>query len=368
MTRIQLAQGLCELSGVRDLVEDYEGGDYSDKTGIITPASYWINAGIRLLDHRWALSGTKKRTSVPISQGQVYFEVPGVEFIERIETFDSDGVRHVLRQIPHDELRNMYEDPLEDADADIPTYWCRAYGQRYGSSLVNGSFSDGLNGWEIGIGDPYVAAGVLHLDTDDGPDPNDAIYQRIVGTVEAGRDVTIEISTLAAGCTIVVGVGVWNTDFTDYTIVDAAVYTTTGTKTLTPTGSWDMIAIGLGADNAGSATIASVTLEGSAEDTPTFTSPWFISMPPADQSYTLTVFGNFGQELTTDTSVNWWSINKPDWVIEAARAKLELDRHRNVSGMTAFLGHIEAELERMVAQDRFSYISGLTPKEACIDG
>lgn len=366
MTRIQLAQALCELSGVRDLVEDYEGGDFSDKTGIITPASYWINAGIRLLDHRWALSGTKKRTSVSLSQGQVYFEVPGVEFIERIETFDSDGIRHVLRQIPHDELRNMYEDPLEDVTADLPTYWCRAYGQRQAVEFPNGDFSEGLGDWVIQAGSPTVSGGVLMLDSN-WASPNDIIYQRIPGGVPEGVDVSITVDALTTGASVAIGVGTWNTSFADITLVTASSSTGVGTVSFTPTGAWDVIIIAIASDTSATAEISNVAIV-SEDETPTFNTPWFISMPPADQSYTLTVFGNFGQELTTDTSVNWWSINKPDWVIEAARAKLELDRHRNVSGMTAFLGHIEAELERMVAQDRFSYISGLTPKEACIDG
>jgi hypothetical protein len=366
MTRIQLAQALCELSGVRDLVEDYEEGDFSDKTGIITPASYWINAGIRLLDHRWALSGTKKRTSVSLEQGQVYFEVPGVEFIERIETFDSDGVRHVLRQIPHDELRNMYEDELEDVDGDIPSYWCRAYGQRANIEISNGDFSKGLNYWTVHSGSPSVSSDVLSLDYSVSA-PNDIIYQRIEGEVEGGIDVTVTVDSLTSG-TLVVGVGRWNTEYFDITTVTSLTISSAGTFSFTPTGAWDVISLGVLAATNATAEISNVSLVNAETETPTFTKPWFIAMPPADQSYTLTVFGNFGQELTTDNAVNWWSINKPDWVIEAARAKLELDRHRNVSGMTAFLGHIEAELERMVAQDRFSYISGLTPKEACIDG
>lgn len=367
MNRIQIAQALCELSGVRDLVEDYEGGDYRDKSGIATPASYWINAGIRMLDQRWGLSGTRKRTSVSLAQGQVYFEVPSVEFIERIETFDSDGVRRVLRQIPHDELRNMYDDPLEDVDQDLPIYWCRAYGQRFRAGLTNGDFSMGLAGWTTQSGSPSAAGGVLTLGSNE-VDTNDIIYQRISGTVDAGEDITVVIDSLTPWALVRLGVGTWNTDFNDITPVTSANYDSAGTKTLTPTGAWDVIAILIAGNGAPTARISSITLESEADTTPTFTSPWFIAMPPADQAYTLTVFGDFSQELKTDSSVNWWTINKPDWVIEAARAKLELDRHRNVSGMTAFLGHIEAELERMVAQDRFSYISGMTPKEACVDG
>lgn len=356
MTRIQLAQGLCELSGVRDLVEDYEGGDYRDKTGIITPASYWINAGIRLLDHRWALSGTKKRTSVPISQGQVYFEVPGVEFIERIETFDSDNVRHVLRQIPHDELRNMYEDPLEDADADIPTYWCRSYG---GQQIENGDFLNGLDKWVVQVGNPTVTNNILTLDAN-GASPSDVIYQRFDGNVAPGTTVTIATNNVTVGAELQMKFGVWGGSYDTIEIV-SETGTTGGTISWTPDVVWNVLILTITAAGAATGQVSNVSFSRT-------NTPWFISMPPADQSYTLTVFGHFGQELTTDTSVNWWSINKPDWVIEAARAKLELDRHRNVSGMTAFLGHIEAELERMVAQDRFSYISGLTPKEACIDG
>lgn len=367
MTRIQLAQALSELSGVRDLVEDYEGGDYRDKSGIATPASYWINAGIRLLDQRWALSGTRKRTSVSLAQGQVYFEIPSVEFIERIETFDVDGVRQVLRQIPHDELRNMYEYPLEDEDQDLPRFWTRAYGQRFTAGLENGDFSSNLASWTIQAGTPTVIGGVLTLDSN-GADPNDIIYQRVSGSVEGGQDVTVVIDDITGGANVIIGVGIWNTDYSDITLVTSETYSTAGTKTFTPSGAWDVISIAIAADGAATAEVSSITLESETDTTPTFTSPWFIAMPPADQAYTLTVFGDFSQELDSDSAVNWWSMNKPDWVIEAARAKLELDRHRNVSGMTAFLGHVEAELERMVAQDRFSHISGMTPKEACIDG
>lgn len=92
-------------------------------------------------------------------------------------------------------------------------------------------------------------------------------------------------------------------------------------------------------------------------------------LPPADRDYTLEIFGKFNTSvLSADTDTNWWTANYPELVVRSARLQLELDGHRNVSGLQAFQGQLEGEIAMLVANDRFAFIAGYTPQEAVVNG
>lgn len=58
-----------------------------------------------------------------------------------------------------------------------------------------------------------------------------------------------------------------------------------------------------------------------------------IILPPVDETFTITVFGDFfSKPLTSDTDKNYWSVNYPDLLIYAAMYSLE-KFYRNTEGM-----------------------------------
>lgn len=398
MTRIQIARALCELSGVRNIVTNYNAGTYTD-ANIATPASYWINAGIRLLDRRWAQTGTYRRVEVPIETGQVYFQLPKSKFVQLVETTNDDGDRFSLIQTPHRELREKYADEWADVDRDVPLYWTRAYGQVNSSDVV--AFSQFATSATLTNTDPTGNSGAAIL----AANPNVwYAYPTAAWTHDAGADsmtytanasvprlglhvgsdknagVSFTITADVSVDSIGVAVGYWNG--TSFSAIDSSstLLTGDGTITFTPNITWNMVF--LFAAESGTFTTPVGTLNfalstsgageitgvGTSLLTPDFTSEWFAALPPSDAARTLTVFGDFSAPLDADTDTNWWTVNHPNLVIRAARAELELDLFRNVSGMTGFLGQIEAELERMLALDRLAYISAMSPQEACING
>ena len=67
------------------------------------------------------------------------------------------------------------------------------------------------------------------------------------------------------------------------------------------------------------------------------TNSGIVWMPPADKAYTIRVVGKWWTEqLTTDASVSWWAVNKPNLVVLAALAELEKDQ-RNTEGVNDWL-------------------------------
>lgn len=62
--------------------------------------------------------------------------------------------------------------------------------------------------------------------------------------------------------------------------------------------------------------------------------------PPADEVYTLTVFGHFFSVLASDTDESYWSVKWPEILIMAANLSVEVF-HRNTQGVNDWLGAID---------------------------
>jgi hypothetical protein len=92
-------------------------------------------------------------------------------------------------------------------------------------------------------------------------------------------------------------------------------------------------------------------------------------MPPADQDYTVEIWGNFkNTPLLGDYDYNWWTIEHPQLVVMAAREVLEQNGFRNVSGREAFKQEIDNEVALLISQHNFARVASLSTKEACRRG
>ena len=228
MTLVQIRQTLVEQSGYRGLVTSAPTADYTDKAGLLTNGTYYINAGVKWLNRRWASKGTFRKVSTTITAGNYLLSVASIQNIKRIDVISSSMENRVAltyRDI-HD-LRDGYTAPYADLDNGTPASWS---------------------------------------------------YNTVAATTAAGTDN-------------------------------------------------------------------------------------LILLPPADTTYTVEIFTDLTTpDLSAESDTNWWTIYHPELVVRAARIQLEMDGHRNISGVKAFQVQVEEEVYRMASEATYAYIAGYTPE------
>lgn len=398
MNALELRQALVEQSGMRGLVTDAPGGDYSDKSGLSTNATYYLNSGLRWLNRRWGTRNTMQRYVTAIASGQFSVTVPRIDFPKRVDI--SDGTdRWRLQYKPFDWMRDTYAEPWENVDTGRPLYWTWGIPQRVRRSPAEDSFlrnsestdwtyssaswSDGSivfagagsatqATWaearqEFAITATYGAqatgANEVWVWRFDQPlAGNDAVY--IVGHSTAAVDL---VEAIEAGNTITSFVRPattqWGVPFT-FPVSLAEAPTSLSFEKATGTAETVSGIYFLPAENQED------TDDADTADTAEISNDrQMIFMPRSDATYTIQMFGDFNTaDLVEDEDENWWTVRVPELVIRAARIQLEIDGHRNVSGLEAFQAQVEGELARMLAEDRHAYISAMTPTEACRNG
>jgi len=394
LNHVQARRVLCEQSGYHELVTDFNGGDYSNNSALISNATYYLNAGQRWIDQRWSNQQVRKRFVTTIPTGAWSVSIPLLDYVERVDIWDGDD-RYRLAQKTEAELRDMYsEDLFGNVTQARPKYYAEAthyevellQNPDFDSSPVIIDFpADGLAGlltqiqqspgaW-IAMGGEQSGDGsaipwswangelsVSNYGAGDSP-----VVAQYVGEVAAGDvTVTVELGGDGEG-----SVSIWIRSVDGTTSeFQTLSHVTTLTHTFEDLGAWSIIqVINTGGDNTVISGV-SVTAESvEANPLPSIRVPWFVTMPPADKTYLLHVFGDFRMEsLIDDADTNYWLQAYPEHVIRAARLQLEMDGHRNISGVKAFKSMLEDDLERMLAEDRFAFISGLTPEEAVRNG
>jgi len=407
MNLVQLSRLLVEQSGLQDLVEDAAGGDYSPNSALLSNSAYFLNAGLRLINRRWESSGTKRRFIHNLAAGSYAFSVPHLDAAKFIDYSDGVTRKRLTYVLPH-QLREMYPEPYDIVESDTPMFWTYNEGRSTSSVpiLADGGLTTAPTETNTNITSDagaalmYAApntwfafpsaAWAYSSSTQTNsyiPNANGAYMGRYVGQdYESGVSITIVAETVAQS----IGVAVGYFNGTSFTAIDSSstLLTGSGTVSFTPSITWNclyIMAASAGtfstpagtlnfipvADGQGSisSVYATVGQFQDIDDLRDTDDKQIIIMPRPDAAYTYQLFGDFKTaNLSADTDSNWWTENHPELVIRGARVQLELDGHRNISGMTGFLGQLEAELERMHAQDMFCMISSLTPEQACLNG
>lgn len=366
----ELRQAFVEQTGYTGLVTDASAGDYSDLSGLLCNATYFLNGGVRWLDRRWPGNGNERRYSATLVEDAYTLDVPYIQHIRRLDISDGTDITHP-RMVTYDRMREMYPEPYADATSALPKYWTwnpRPHSVLIGQ-LVNGSFSLGLQGWTTYTGTPSVSGGVLSL-SGNGVAANDVLYQRLSGTVDGDLPITVVVDSVEAGAVLYVTTGLWVSTPADISVISTNSYTTTGTKTITPGTDWDVIAVFIADDGDHTVTVSSITVDASnAEAEVASYSKQILFMPPADQDYSIEIWGGFQNvPLSADGSYNWWTVEHPDLVIEAARAIYERQAHRNVSGAQVFEQNCERELARLYSEYRHSLYMGMNPEDYALNG
>jgi len=373
MNLSQMRQLLVEQTGYTGLVTDAIGADYSDKSGLYSNATYYINAGVRWLSRRWPGNGSELRFASNLLSGDHTVDVPYIQFVRRLDLSDGTTVMHP-RMIAYDEMRAKYDKPFSAVTSGTPVYW--SWNPRpdrtLATPIVNGDFAAGLSSWPTAPntgGSVSVTSGVLSLVDSGSPSPG--VYQRLSTVYPQTQEVTIDIATLPDGV-VRVFFAMWNESTQEYDSVHTETISTTGTHTFDgdSDGDWDTIAILYTSTGTSTATINSIEMVVSAATAGIASfQRQMIFMPPANDDFSVEIWGDFSAPaLVNDNDENWWTIEHPDLVVNAARAIYERQGHRNVSGAVAFEEYCEGELARIYSEYRFSLYSGLAPEDLALNG
>lgn len=382
MNHAHLRQALVEQSGYAALVTDAAAGNYANKSGLMTNATYYLNAGIRWLDRRWSLTGTMRRRLYSVIADQWNFAIPNTDFIRRIDLTTSAGVVSRLQQKTYQWLRDYYGKEWAEVDSAKPLYWAIVPESEDIGELLDANFltepiimdddDAEIDNWKAAmLANPNKwvalqsnqwswASGTLSWDKEALDETSCAVGSYIGRYIDATIVVDLDITVTTGSITF----ALIDYDGTEYTAVsDIQTVTGSGDFELSATAPWNVIAIGFGArTDAGEGSVSRVSI---AEKRPYN----IVTMPPSDTTYSLNVFGDFTNiALEGDIDTNFWTDTHPELVVRAARVQLEMDGHRNVSGLEGFQQQVEQEVQRMLAEDRFAHISGLTPREAVQNG
>ena len=373
MVLAEVRQAFVEATGYRGLVTDAPAGDYTDKAGLLMNGTYFINRGCEWLDRRWPGNGSELRYRGNLFIGGNKIEVPHLQFVRRLDISDGTTVSHP-RMVSYDDLRAMYTIPFDDVDNGVPVYWAwnpRAHVSLTGS-IVNGGFSSGLAGWTIPSdsgGAVTVSNGKLNLADTTGANP--ALLQRLPTFYPQEQEVTITVDTIPNG-SFLLTFARYNDDINGYEPTHFESITTAGTYTYDggSGGDWDTIALIYGSTGASTCIVDDVILVGGETETSTASfQKQIIFMPPAASDYSVDIWGAFANTpLAAEDSFNWWTLEHPDLVIDAARAIYERQGHRNVSGAKVFEENCERELSRLWSEYRYAFYSGMNPQDYALNG
>lgn len=381
MNLSQIRQALGEQSGQYGFFTDAQNGDWSDKAGLMTNATYYINAGIRYLDRRWSMSGTARRRAYSVVADQWNFEIVNADFIRRIDLTTSAGVVSRLENKTYQQLRDHYAKEWASVTAGKPLYWAIVPESENIGELIDPNFltepiimddtDQTAPDWKSAlISNPNKwvcmqssqwswASGVLSWDK--AADESDPFSAGIYLGRYADASVVVDLSvSVNSG---VISFGLFDYDGTTFNLVASQQGVSSSSDfELEASAPWNVIGIGVESDQAGEGSVSRVSI---AEKRPYN----IVTMPPSDAVYTLNVFGDFtNNALEGDLDTNYWTETHPELVVRAARVQMEMDQHRNVSGATAFQTQLEGELDRIFANDQFAFVSGYTWQEACRRG
>lgn len=382
MNLSEMRQLLVEQTGYTGLVTDAIGADYSDKAGLKSNATYYINAAIRWLNRRWPNTGTERRYDTTLSEGLNYIDIPNADYIRRLEITDSSRARTILRQVTLLWLQQYYRKPLDEVDAGTPLYWAvnpepldveRALSPNLdnGDNIVDASsgvvYEDLVEG-QINILNAskwtYDATADTLTNTGTGfvdqlamlIEPTKHAVVTVDWTYDSGQTERQEVTAHFIYPDGTIDTIIGNSYFVEENGVSQYVL-----ESDTP---FNMVFFGPEqnpGDSTGVLSYWSVKSIGPHGDV--------IIMPPASEDYDVRAFGDFSMPtLVEDTESNWWTIEHPDLVVNATRAIYERQGHRNVSGAKAFEEYCDEELARIYSEYRFSLYSGMSPEDLALNG
>lgn len=360
-TLAEVRKLFVKRSGHYELVTDWETDDWSDNG-----ANDYLRAGQRWLDRLCPSPVLLKKELFTLAAGNHSIDVPDMRHVESIDVTDGEE-RTPLIPIPLYEMRKLYTEEWADVERGTPQYWTRLAGHESTETpvdkLVSSTFAAAFTlQASIASYAAYMAANYYQVAqwalnsaqqtgvTNDngltigafGAGVTTSVYQWLYGkTIHAPAKLVVS-GSITSG-TVSVLIGKLNDAKTAVTTLQTIPLVSPMVETEFP----------IEVDGADFITISSTTAIANISSIKVFYYPpmkrdTLLFLPPADKAYTLSVFGAaYTASLDDDNDVSWWSEKHPEILIRAARLQLEMDAHRNSTGVKDFAAMLEADVRHI---------------------
>lgn len=121
MTKIEIREQFARLSGRFDLVTDFNAGDFTDNG-----ADYFIENGQRWLERFINVKRSQSRVFQQLSAGSYYTVFKMARSIKEVWVDNGVDERYMLEKKTMPELRNLFDEPVDEIDPGPPLYYTPA--------------------------------------------------------------------------------------------------------------------------------------------------------------------------------------------------------------------------------------------------
>lgn len=333
MTALAINQTVVDDTGRTDLCVDYAAGNYTPNTR----GFELLNEAQQFLDRMYRNRGEEDCLTIDVEAGDYQIDVPNIRHVTRMDMTAADGTRHELRRRSYAFMREQYGESFSLLDTGKPVDWARAIGEVIAGAekIENGDFTTDLTDWTAGTGWAWDA-GVAKF-----------TYGGIGGSISqlfteqnlSGNTLRFDI-TLSTGA--IVALRFWAiTGFPSPIFVTYDNITESGSYAI-PMPPLTRAGIAFTCDSIGAVvTLDKVSLATNEEAD-------YIFLPPADEAYTLCVFGGYyTRKFEVGTDMSWWSDTYPGLLVMAYKMMIERHMHANDTRVNFWSGQIAFETKKL---------------------
>jgi len=344
MNLAELTMRFRSLSGHEELTDD--------------EIRFFLNSGQDWIDMQVNSKATFGSHPVDIAADDITATFTRCKSVEAVEIFDADDGRSELEPTTLQNIRDEYAAPLSDLTTGIPVKWAIAAlrlspdTRPKGPEVIsNQRFETGSTDWTLGTGWSHDSTEKrMEKTAGSASDLTQASADQANILVDANvYRVVVELTVDAGSITPKLG----TTSGTART--ESGVYT----ETITCSGGLDF---DLAADASFAGSVDSVSIQEvqvAADISATYDVDAVLAdqqdlyngivfYPPADETYTLTIFGEwFADEFVGPGDTSWWSVNFPLALIYAAHMIMEAANFKNEEGARVWERRLAPYLDRV---------------------
>jgi hypothetical protein len=336
MTAEEINRSVVQDSGRTDLCVDYAAGDFAPTTRALE----MMNEAQQFLDRLYRNRGSEDCHTVDIAVGDYQIDVPNIRHVTRMDMTAADGTRHELRRRTYPFMREQYGESFSLLDTGKPVDWARLLvrGQVVGTYDLSqnpmNEFDPGT--WTL----PTWTEGQITSAA------SPSAYRQILKTYVRGRAQITVAGTYsnAAGAAAPVYVYRYRGG-TPSVLALHALVTGSGALSLSYDATEDL----LPGDQYGILFQAGIEV---VVTSLVFGDPTggydYIFLPPADEAYTLCVYGGYYNTAFEDASdISWWSDTYPSILMMAYRMVIERHFHANETRVSYWMKQIALESKQL---------------------
>jgi hypothetical protein len=329
MTALAINQTVVDDTGRTDLCVDYAAGNYTPNTR----GFELLNEAQQFLDRMYRNRGEEDCLTIDVEAGDYQIDVPNIRHVTRMDMTAADGTRHELRRRSYAFMREQYGESFDLLDTGKPVDWARNQAgspdvfPEPGDDWTDGTNADGIGNWSWS-----ASTGVLSIDPSTG---SANIINAPSGTIDESKTYVFSFALTVND--------LGDSDFALKIFPSDTEYNTTGAYSVSLSGAALFGILSLTADQNSDFSMSNIRLVDSNAYVPRY-----IFLPPADQPYTLCVFGGYyTRKFEIGTDMSWWSDTYPGLLVMAYKMMIERHMHANDTRVNFWSGQIAFETKKL---------------------